>query len=72
MPTQAACCSRETSIAAFVLATWMVLNLGLNFFNKYVLSPESKKGLGFTFPIFFSTFHMVRRAAQSATTGTAV
>ena len=50
----------------------MVLNLGLNFFNKYVLSPESKKGLGFTFPIFFSTFHMVRRAAQSATTGTAV
>ena len=61
-------CTREVMVACLVLSAWMVLNLGLNFFNKYVLSPESKGGLGFTFPIFFSTFHMVCRPAVQART----
>ena len=44
-------------IAGGVLSTWLVLNIGLNFFNKEVFSER----VGFTFPLFFTMFHMVRQ-----------
>jgi drug/metabolite transporter (DMT)-like permease len=49
-------CHVHPSIAAaVVLITWLSLNIGLNFFNKEVFSER----VGFTFPIFFTMFHMV-------------
>jgi len=49
-------CHVHPSIAAaVVLVTWLSLNIGLNFFNKEVFSER----VGFTFPIFFTMFHMV-------------
>ena len=38
------------------LAGFTSLNIGLNFFNKRVFSER----VGFTFPLFLTTFHMVR------------
>ena len=59
-------CDRSMVIASTVLSTWMVINVALNFWNKYVLSPEGgpKGGLGFSFPVFYSTFHMARAATK--------
>lgn len=42
-----------------VIVAWLALNIGLNFFNKWILS----KSVGFTFPIFFTMFHMVASCA---------
>ena len=59
-------CDRSMVIASTVLSMWMVINVALNFWNKYVLSPEGgpKGGLGFSFPVFYSTFHMARAAVR--------
>ena len=48
--------------AAVVLVTWLTLNIGLNFFNKEVFSER----VGFTFPIFFTMFHMVSRMPRAS------
>ena len=48
--------------AAVVLVTWLTLNIGLNFFNKEVFSER----VGFTFPIFFTMFHMVSRMPHAS------
>ena len=49
-------------VACVVLVTWLFLNIGLNFFNKEVFSER----VGFTFPIFFTMFHMVSPMPPSA------
>ena len=43
--------SRNVEVGA-TIAVFLLLNLFLNFFNKYILTPEDKGGLGFSFPIF--------------------
>merc|ERR1712070_541370 len=45
---------------AFIL--YSSLNLFLNFFNKWALS---KDGLGFTYPVFYSMFHMLMSVVGS-------
>tara|TARA_B100000787_G_scaffold145495_1_gene115733 strand:- start:82 stop:321 length:240 start_codon:yes stop_codon:yes gene_type:complete len=49
-------------VEAFVTITWLALNLGLNFFNKWAFTPDDDNfdGAGFTFPIFFTMWNMVR------------
>ena len=51
----------STIIATIVLVTWLFLNIGLNFFNKEVFSER----VGFTFPLFFTMFHMVSQYQPS-------
>lgn len=48
-------------VEAFVTITWLALNLGLNFFNKWAFTPDDENfdGAGFTFPIFFTFWNMV-------------
>jgi hypothetical protein len=48
-------------VEAFVTITWLALNLGLNFFNKWAFTPDDENfdGAGFTFPIFFTMWNMV-------------
>ena len=43
--------SRNFEIGA-TITVFLLLNLFLNLFNKYSLTPEEKGGLGFSFPIF--------------------
>ena len=43
----------QIGLAFFVYA---VLNLFLNFFNKWALAPS---GAGFSLPVFYSTWHML-------------
>ena len=43
----------QIALAFFVYA---VLNLFLNFFNKWALAPS---GAGFSLPVFYSTWHML-------------
>ena len=52
-------------VEAFVTITWLALNLGLNFFNKWAFTPDDDNfdGAGFTFPIFFTMWNMVCAAA---------
>ena len=47
-------------VEAFVTITWLALNLGLNFFNKWAFTPDDENfdGAGFTFPIFFTMWNM--------------
>jgi len=49
------CNAHPSLVACVVLVTWLFLNIGLNFFNKEVFSER----VGFTFPIFFTMFHMI-------------
>ena len=37
------------------LSAWVTLNVFINFWNKWALSPE---GAAFEFPIFYSSCHM--------------
>ena len=43
--------------AVLVSAIWLVLNISLNFVNKWALG---KDGPHFTFPCFLTMWHMVR------------
>ena len=47
-----------TALAVATGIWYVSLNAFLNYFNNWVLSPEPK-GLGFSMPIFYSTWHMV-------------
>ena len=53
---------------ACACAIYISLNVFLNFFNKWALSPEEKDGLGFTFPVFYSMCHMIMSVAGAAVT----
>jgi hypothetical protein len=48
-------------VEILVTVTWLALNLGLNFFNKWAFTPadDNFEGAGFTFPIFFTMWNMV-------------
>jgi drug/metabolite transporter (DMT)-like permease len=58
-PTACAMVLAGATALAVATGIWYVsLNAFLNYFNNWVLSPEPK-GLGFSMPIFYSTWHMV-------------
>ena len=45
------------------LSTWVTLNVFINFWNKWALSPE---GASFSFPIFYSSSHMAMGLLSSS------
>jgi drug/metabolite transporter (DMT)-like permease len=50
------------SIRIVVIVSWLVLNLGLNFYNKWAFTPAedpSPENPGFSFPIFYTLWNMV-------------
>ena len=58
-PTACAMVLAGATALAVATGIWYVsLNAFMNYFNNWVLSPEPK-GLGFSMPIFYSTWHMV-------------
>ena len=51
------CLDADMARAVLVSSVWLVLNISLNFVNKWALG---KDGPRFTFPCFLTMWHMVR------------
>ena len=47
----------ESQFLGFIIFSWLVLNLGLNFFNKAALGAHT--ALHFTYPLFYTGFHQL-------------
>jgi drug/metabolite transporter (DMT)-like permease len=54
----AAWCTAEACFIVFVLLIYLGLNIGLNYYNNWLLSPPPV-GLGFPSPLFYTMCHMV-------------
>ncbi|KAF2155058.1 TPT-domain-containing protein [Myriangium duriaei CBS 260.36] len=47
---------KESVINAVLIAAWYAFSIGISVFNKYVLSRDK---LDFSYPLFFTSFHMI-------------
>jgi drug/metabolite transporter (DMT)-like permease len=52
------CCTAEFVLVSLVLFVYLALNIGLNYYNNWLLSPPPT-GLGFPAPLFYTMCHMV-------------
>jgi hypothetical protein len=51
-------CTAESLVVGLVLTVYLGLNVGLNYYNNWLLSPPPT-GLGFPAPLFYTMCHMV-------------
>ena len=52
------CCTAEFLLVSTVLVVYLSLNVGLNYYNNWLLSPPTA-GLGFPAPLFYTMCHMI-------------
>ena len=52
------CCTAEFLLVSVVLVVYLSLNVGLNYYNNWLLSPPPT-GLGFPAPLFYTMCHMI-------------
>lgn len=60
------CCTAEFLLVSSVLLVYLALNVGLNYYNNWLLSPPPM-GLGFPAPLFYTMCHMLASLLGSST-----